>query len=90
MSVQHLPLDALLQLAGMLQELTGLHLPVIDHAVRTPYLGTLILVEEVLAQDQLHLLELFYPHLLRQIAEGTVIGGTGEGGIDLADITVAE
>jgi len=63
-SVDIYSLNALFKLTGVLQELINRHLLVIDHAMRCPDLGALILIEEILAQYQLYLLVLLNPHLL--------------------------
>ena len=49
-----------------------------------------VLVEEVLAKDELHVLVVLHPDLLRQLAEGPVEVGVGELRLDLGQVAVLE
>ena len=49
-----------------------------------------VLIEEVLPEDELHVLVVLHPDLLRQLAEGAVEVGVGELRLDLGQIAVLE
>ena len=49
-----------------------------------------VLVEEVLPEDELHVLVVLHPDLLRQFAEGTVEVGVGELCLILGQVAVLE
>ena len=50
----------------------------------------IVLVEEVLPEDELHVLVVLHPDLLRQLAEGTVEVGVGKLRLDLGQVAVLE
>ena len=50
----------------------------------------IVLVEEVLPEDELHVLVVLHPDLLRQLAEGTVEVGVGELRLVLGQVAVLE
>ena len=57
-----------------------------EHTVGGPDEGAFVLVEEILAQQELDIPELFHPDGFGQLAEGSVEVGVGELGFVLAEV----